>query len=306
MMHVVVNEFVGSRPEDAPALFSRTNDFRFTGGRGRLVHRILPKGRRGFQAINVATTGHQASHLENDRLALTVPVGGYADVELGGRSRRVKPGDAIVLSPSQRFSRLSPQPQGNYESFTVLAPMLLTTMMEQEACRLVQDWNGSAVARQLFRLAFEMAQSDKPLSSNALNALEALIEDTFFDVMDATPAEWPDTSACRNEEIVRSATAYMHDHYQLPISMTEVARSAGVGPRCMQIAFHERLGKTPKQVLLHIRLDALRTSLLRPSPDSTVTSAVMSVGFFHLGRASGSYHERFGELPSETLMRSRS
>lgn len=41
------------------------------------------------------------------------------------------------------------------------------------------------------------------------------------------------------------------------------------------------------------------------APGETVTSAATECGFFHLGHFSMSYRRHFGELPSETLRRSR-
>lgn len=304
-MQLTVNEFVSSRQGETPALFSRTSGFRFFDSRGRLVHRVLPTGPRGFSAINVLSTGHQANHEESTRLALTFPLAGFAQVNIGGQSHRIVPGDAYVIAPSQRHSELRAGVRGTYESYTVLAPPSLTQRMRQESWRLRTNWHGAAAARHLFQLAFAMADMGRPMSAAAIGALEALIEDTFYGVIDDGADTYDAVSESRSAEVVHLATVYMREHFQLPISMTEVARSIGIGPRCMQLAFHERTGKSPKQVLAGIRLEALRQQLLTASPETTVASAAMAAGLFHLGRVGRAYFEVFGELPSETLLRKK-
>lgn len=304
MMQMIVNEYASAHPDDAPALFSRTSDFRFFDARGRLVHQILPTGTKGYLAIHVTSTGHQASHEESQRLALTLPIAGFAKVDVGGKEHRVTHGDAILLSPSQRHSGLFPGLDSQYESFTVLAPPSLTTLMTQEDWRLRPAWNGAATAHQLFHLAYTMAESGRPMTRTAIDALEALIEDVFHDMLDIGQAEAV-TSSSRNDEIVQNAVHFMREHYQVAISMTQVAQHLDIGTRCMQLAFHDRLGKSPKRLLAEIRLDALRRQLLSPTPETTVTSAAMASGLFHLGRVSQAYSQMFGELPSETLTRMR-
>ena len=61
----------------------------------------------------------------------------------------------------------------------------------------------------------------------------------------------------------------------------------------------------PLQFLKIRRLEAARRELRSARPDETnVTEVATTYGFYHLGRFSRWYQERFGELPSDTLRQS--
>ena len=66
-----------------------------------------------------------------------------------------------------------------------------------------------------------------------------------------------------------------------------------------------KLGYTPQAYLRSVRLDRAREMLLTPGDSLTVADVAETVGYPHLGRFAGYYVERFGELPSDTLTRSR-
>jgi transcriptional regulator GlxA family with amidase domain len=61
----------------------------------------------------------------------------------------------------------------------------------------------------------------------------------------------------------------------------------------------------PRDVLLQMRLERARERLLSAVPSDTVTSIALDCGFAHLGRFPTAYRTAFGELPAETLARSR-
>jgi transcriptional regulator GlxA family with amidase domain len=56
--------------------------------------------------------------------------------------------------------------------------------------------------------------------------------------------------------------------------------------------------------LSRFRLHRVRKALLAATPGSTTVSAeALAWGFWHFGELSRAYRECFGELPSETLLR---
>jgi transcriptional regulator GlxA family with amidase domain len=74
--------------------------------------------------------------------------------------------------------------------------------------------------------------------------------------------------------------------------------------RALHATFREELGVSPMAHLRRIRLDRVRTELLRcAEPDARISDIAMRWGFFHPSRFARQYRQRFGELPSDTLRR---
>jgi transcriptional regulator GlxA family with amidase domain len=58
------------------------------------------------------------------------------------------------------------------------------------------------------------------------------------------------------------------------------------------------------ELLRDTRLDAVRSRLMS-QPQTSITSTALTFGFGHLGRFSGYYRTRFGELPRDTLTKEK-
>ena len=97
---------------------------------------------------------------------------------------------------------------------------------------------------------------------------------------------------------------------QLPaeqVSLSELCKGAGVGKSTLHNAFLETHGMSPMQLVLKQRLTAVRELLAAPlTPTATVKDAALRSGFSSFGRFSKQYFYQFGELPSQTLERSKS
>jgi AraC-like DNA-binding protein/tetratricopeptide (TPR) repeat protein len=104
---------------------------------------------------------------------------------------------------------------------------------------------------------------------------------------------------------VQQALALLKENPAREHSVKELAKTCGVAPRTLQQHFRQFLGQSPLGVLRDIRLDFARHELLLGRAGTGVTELAARVGFGHLGRFSGWYHERYGEVPSETLRRVR-
>jgi len=306
MSQVVFQEYTGRGHTDIPRLFSRTRNFEFRGGRGRLVHRKLPAGPKGYGVVAVASTGHQANFVEHERVALTIPLAGRADVRMANRRFFTRPGGMLAIGPSERKSCLIPHVQaGLYRSFTIVSPPTNAEYLG-EGCWLHRpNFHRYLQLKHLIEYCFEVFADTNDVSAKKAALIEALIEDTFQDVLIRRADSAIKKDVHRLEGIVRNALAYMEAYFGEPLSISDIASAVDVGTRTLQSAFQTRRGMTPKQFLTECRIEAMHNLLMCPEPSTTVTTAAMASGIFHLGRCSLVYRARYGELPSETLRRAK-
>jgi AraC-like DNA-binding protein len=103
---------------------------------------------------------------------------------------------------------------------------------------------------------------------------------------------------------LRSVLAYMQTHADQPLTPGELARVGCMSVRALHATFQHELGVSPMAHLRRIRLDHVHADLLRGTdPQGRISDVAMRWGFFHPSRFARQYHERFGELPSDTARR---
>lgn len=106
----------------------------------------------------------------------------------------------------------------------------------------------------------------------------------------------------RDQRRIERLLAYLRGRLGAPIGLEDMARAAGLSPRGLHLLCQRHTGQTPMEILRELRLDAVRTHLMN-HPDTPVTQIALAYGFGHLGRFSGYYRQRFGELPTQTSRR---
>ena len=103
--------------------------------------------------------------------------------------------------------------------------------------------------------------------------------------------------------VVRMIEEFMEEHAQ-ELTISQIARHAGVTARTVQLSFQRYRGLSPMQWLKEIRLQRVRVELeTKQLFGGEVSSTALKWGFTHLGRFSAEYKQRFGESPSMTLRR---
>jgi AraC-like DNA-binding protein len=103
---------------------------------------------------------------------------------------------------------------------------------------------------------------------------------------------------------VRRAEQLIVDHAREALTIEDIAEAVGVSVRALQEGFRRHLDTTPMARLREARLVGVHAELAAADPTcTTVSQAAADWGFFHLGRFSVAYRERWGESPSVTLRR---
>ncbi len=100
----------------------------------------------------------------------------------------------------------------------------------------------------------------------------------------------------------REALDLIHGERAQRLSVVELCVRTGVSERTMRNAFQEHLGVSPKRYLQAVSLRSVRDRLLRGEVDGVLDIAA-SFGFTHSGQFARDYRAMFGELPSQTRLR---
>lgn len=122
-------------------------------------------------------------------------------------------------------------------------------------------------------------------------------------VLMSTPWSSPRTHAAPTPAVVRRAVAFIHANAEHDISTYEIAASAGIGVRALQIAFSRHLEQTPSAYLRGVRIARAHRDLQASNPTgtATVTSIAKRWHFHHTGRFAVVYRQVYGHPPSGTL-----
>ena len=105
--------------------------------------------------------------------------------------------------------------------------------------------------------------------------------------------------------VVRRLEEFIEAHWQEAITIDRLAAEVGVSARAIFRAFERSRGYSPMAFAKAIRLRRARAILMLGDPGVSVTAAAFKSNFASPGRFARDYREAFGELPSETISRSR-
>jgi AraC-like DNA-binding protein len=112
---------------------------------------------------------------------------------------------------------------------------------------------------------------------------------------ESMPAPW----------VVRRIEEFIEAHWREAITIDRLAAEVGVSTRAIFRAFERSRAYSPMAFAKAIRLKRAREILMSGDPRVSVTAAAFQTNFASPGRFARDYREAFGELPSETISRTR-
>jgi|GEM_PF-2137098 len=98
---------------------------------------------------------------------------------------------------------------------------------------------------------------------------------------------------------------HIDEHAFSSLGLQELCMATELSLRTVERVIRSRTGFTALNYLKMRRLAFAREILLHPTDLTTVADAALTVGLLHFGRFSSAYRNMYGELPSETLRRSK-
>jgi AraC family ethanolamine operon transcriptional activator len=120
------------------------------------------------------------------------------------------------------------------------------------------------------------------------------------------PREGTGRDASYRIRAVVRAREFIDAHLDQPLSLARICAASYASARALEYGFQEIYALSPMGYVRCARLSRVRHDLYLAEPrPRAVTQLAMKWGFWHLGQFSRDYRAFFGELPSETLARSR-
>jgi AraC-like DNA-binding protein len=175
--------------------------------------------------------------------------------------------------------------------------------VDAERVRTLYDW-GKRLVDVAVREPCRFDEGRKERAAAQVELLESLLA-TLYAARDLEPTHSERTRQAHSL-VVRAAEDHALSRFGDPVQITDLCRAADVSERALQYAFKEVMGLSPRDYLVRLRLHRVRRALLAASQrTSTVSVEALKWGFWHFGEFSRAYKDCFGELPSQTLRRSR-
>ena len=297
-------------------LFSQVHRLGFHAADGHL-HTCSAEFPDGALKIgSVESTGHRINLTETDDVTLLFPQLGRIGVDLGGTNRVARAGQILALRPGDRLTSTAADAGTRFRALVLMVPIRhLAPLVEGLASTGLGAsdglWLAGAQARRLASATAEVAAgllraSPGRLSDRGARGMARLLHERIAEALNAAAGDDPVPGTWRGDaDLVRTAIRLMRASADQRLSVADLARDLGIGPRRLQLAFQRAGQPSPRDVLAKIRLQVARDRLTRPGTGSSVTDIALDCGFVHLGRFSGQYRQAYGELPSETLARAR-
>lgn len=140
-----------------------------------------------------------------------------------------------------------------------------------------------------------------PLASGTIVPLLA----EAFDGFDAHHVE---RTQCLNRRFaaVRTCEAYMREHVDSPLTLSELSQITRMRSRSLINAFEAITGYSPMDYLKRLRLNGVYATLRRADRSQIrIIDVAMDWGFWHMGHFTKDYRAMFRQTPSQTLLAGR-
>ena len=248
-----------------------------------------------------------------DEVVIHTILGGTVGLDHGKASHRYRLGDVYVAScPRVEFTchtrevrsqtitlpqslltevaRVTPGSPDDPWEFLPFAPVTVSGARQwREAARYVDNLLADPAAA---AAPLVLSSAARLLAATALTVFpnDAVTEPAACDRNDAQPAT------------LHRAVSFIEANADIDITITDIARAAGVTTRAIQLAFRRHLDTTPAGYLRRIRLDQAHRQLQAADPHrDSVTAVAYRWGFSSPSRFATYYRRVYGVQPSHTL-----
>ena len=213
-------------------------------------------------------------HVFHERYVLCAVDRASADVRYRGKTEQLVDRGMMLAEPGEAHRNLVvPAPQ----NFRVLfiEPALFENMAKENGLRRTPHFRDlfvldTQLKQAIYRLcdSFEAKETALEQQSRLLQCVRlalAYIEETG-----------PAAKSGYNHDAITRARAYLHEHFNEPVSLDELSAIAGLSPYHLVRSFTRRFGLPPHAYQIHVRVERARAPLAAGVPLAAVAA---SVGF---------------------------
>lgn len=268
----------------------------------------------GTNVMSIVSSGHEIDVTDTGSWTLMVPTSGTVEVNCNQRDYTAKAGEAIIVGPTRRRTRVSGPESEDFKGYLLKVRCSEVDSSEPNCDIFKFSTNSSnnavtgvASTRYLLDYIFAdlVAKPSILLEYNAASHVENLLRDQVRGLVGTCLDNEKGTPPLLSQRRVWEAERFMRVHFAEPLKLSEIASAINSNPRRLQAAFRHVTGMTPWTMLTSIRLEEARIRLLDSGPSGNVTSIAFDCGITHLGRFAKAYRTVYGESPHETLLRGK-
>jgi AraC-like DNA-binding protein len=284
-------------------------------GRLDVVHHAAPVGAVGLNYLRYGDSVRITPRLFESFYLVQIPLAGTAQVRTGDRMVMSDRHAASLPSPTEPVDMVWSDgceqlivylDRAAVEAYASAgapgespSPVVFDPRVDLDAPRM-RGW------LRLVSLARDELDDDTGLLASGLASshFEQLLIAGLLAAQPNSSTLSPVPSAAVGSRCTRLALDLIEARPEHPWRVAELAACVGVSSRTLQEAFKRDRGSTPLEELRRVRMAHARDDLLAAgAPLHNVSAIASRWGFFHLGRFAQGYRARYGELPSQTLLR---
>ena len=267
-------------------------------------------------AFGATTCDLAVDHVPADFVRLQIALKGRATASVGGTVTDIGAGQ-LAITPAGVASRTACE----------AGHQRLTLRLDKAA--LMRKLTAMIGVRPRGELTFELAlDASQPYAQGLLRLLRFLAEQ-----LNSTTTKLPAAACVELEQAVETTflwasrhnfshllerqeqapgpglvgrlEQYIEAHWQQGITIERLVIEAGVSARSIFRAFELARGYSPMAFAKMVRLKRARDALMSGDPTANVTAVAFDCNFVNPGHFAKDYRSAFGELPSQTLLRTR-
>jgi AraC-like DNA-binding protein len=267
----------------------------------------------GFGTTGTSTKVHFP---ESDFARLQLPLRGWGVTRCGSRTVQVSAGRPSLTSagrptvlhygPDFEHVFLRAKSAALHRKLTALLGMPIRQNIEFSLSEFASPARLSGMQRLVRLLIEQLDDAESSLVPAAIAELEqaAIVQLLFAGLHNYSELleQKPSDAAPAH---VRRVEAYIEANWDAPIMIESLAEISGVSARTLFRAFEKARGCSPMTFVKKVRLERARDMLNKPDETTSVSRVAFACGFSNLGHFASAYRGAFGELPSQTLSRSK-